>query len=96
MFRRIASVLIVALMVAVLVLFEMGKIAAGDAFFIAAAIVVVFTGQQLIAREDMGYAEAARSIFMQPQTFRSRSLFAAYFACLGLSALITMQVMFGA
>lgn len=96
MLNRIASVLTVALMASVLVLFELGKIASGDAFFIAAAIVVVFTGQQLIAREQMGFAEAAASIFTRPKTFRSRSLFAAYFACLGLGALMTAQVFLGA
>jgi hypothetical protein len=96
MLNRIASVLTVGVMASVLVLFETGKIAAGDAFFIAAAIVVVFTGQQLIAREQMGLAEAASSIFTKPTTFRSRSLFAAYFVCLGLGALVTAQVLLGA
>ena len=79
-------------MAAILVLFELGSIARGDAFFIASAIVVVFTGQQLIAREHMGFAEAAASIFTRPKSFRSRSSLAAYFACLGLAALMTAQV----
>lgn len=96
MFNKIVNLSIVALMVAVLVLFELGMIAAGDAFFIAAAVVVVFTGQQLIAREHMSFGEAASSIFTRPQTFRSRSSFAAYFACLGLGALVTAQVLLGA
>ena len=91
MLNRIASVLIVGLMVAVLVLFEMGRIAPGDAFFIAAAIVIVFTGQQLIQREHMGLAEATSSIFTRPASWRSRSSFAAYFACLALGALVTLQ-----
>jgi hypothetical protein len=95
MLSKIANVFIVALMAAVLVLFELGVIAAGDAFFIAAAIVVVFTGQQLIAREHMSFGEAASSIFLKPQTFRSRSAFAAYFTCLALGALVTAQVLFG-
>jgi hypothetical protein len=96
MISKIVSILTVGLMASVLVLFELGKIAGGDAFFIAAAIVVVFTGQQLIAREQMGFAQAAASIFTKPRTFRSRSLFAAYFACLGLGALVTAQVLLGA
>lgn len=96
MISKIVSILTVGLMASVLVFFELGAIAAGDAFFIAAAIVVVFTGQQLIAREQMGFAQAATAIFTKPQTFRSRSLFAAYFACLGLGALVTAQVLLGA
>jgi hypothetical protein len=90
--NRIFNVLVVAAMVGVLVLFELGSIARGDAFFIVSAMVVVFTGQQLIAREHMGFAEAARSIFTRPASFRSRTSLAAYFACLGLAALVTAQV----
>jgi len=96
MLGKIVSLLTVALMASVLVLFQLGQIAAGDAFFIATAIVVVFTGQQLIAREKMGFAEAAASIFTRPQTFRSRSSFTAYFLCLGLGAVVTAQVLLGA
>jgi hypothetical protein len=51
MFNRIVNGLVVVLMGAVLVLFEFGRIEPGDAFFIASAIVVVFTGQQLIQRK---------------------------------------------
>ena len=91
MLNRILNVLIVAAMASVLALFEVGMIARGDAFFIAAAIVVVFTGQQLIARENMGFAQAATSMF-QPATYRSRSSFAAYFACLALGGLLAAHV----
>lgn len=93
MLNRIINGLVVATMAGVLVLFELGMIAPGDAFFIAAAIIVVFTGQQLIARENMGFAQAAASMFTQPQTWRSRSSFAAYFVCLGLGALVTAQAL---
>ena len=91
MLNRISNVLTVGLMAAVLVLFELGRIAPGDAFFIATAIVIVFTGQQLIQREHMGLSEAAMSIFTRPASWRSRSSFAAYFACLALGALVTLQ-----
>jgi len=59
MLNRIASALILAAMAVVFALFQLKMIAPGDAFFIAVAIVVVFTGQQLIAREHMGLAHAA-------------------------------------
>lgn len=91
MFNRIINVLVVALMGAVLVLFELGRVAPGDAFFLAAAIVVVFTGQQLIQREQMGLAQAATTMFTEPKSWRSRSSFAAYYACLALGALVTVQ-----
>jgi hypothetical protein len=91
MFNRIVNGLVVVLMGAVLVLFELGRIAPGDAFFIAAAIVVVFTGQQLIQREQMGLAQAATTMFTQPKSWRSRTAFAAYFACLALGTLVAVQ-----
>lgn len=92
MFSRILSLTVVALMGVVLALYEMGSIAPGDALFIAAAIVFVFTGQQLIARETMGIGQAATSMFTSPTSFRSRTAFASYFACLALGALVTAQV----
>jgi hypothetical protein len=91
MFNRIMSGLVVALMGAVLVLFQFGRMAPGDAFFIAAAIVVVFTGLQLIQREQMGLARAATTMFTEPKSWRSRTSFAAYYACLALGALVTVQ-----
>jgi len=91
MFNRIVNGLVVVLMGAVVVLFELGRIAPGDAFFIAAAIVVVFTGQQLIQREQMGLAQAATTMFTQPKSWRSRTSFAAYFACLALGTLVAAQ-----
>ena len=90
MLNRIASALILAAMAVVFALFQLKMIAPGDAFFIAVAIVVVFTGQQLIAREHMGLAEAAGSI-LTPRSWRSRLSFAAYFVCLALGAVVTAQ-----
>ena len=96
MLNRIMNGLVVVLMGAVLVLFELGQVQPGDAFFIAAAIVAVFTGQQLLQREDMGLAHAATTMFTQPKSWRSRSSFAAYFACLALGALVTVQAVLAA
>lgn len=92
MFDRIVSLVPVALMGLVLFLFEAGQMAPRDAFFIACAIVIVFTGQQFIAREDMGFVEAAKAI-AAPDTYRSRTAFAAYVACVALGLLVTAQVM---
>lgn len=91
MFNRIMNGLVVALMGAVLVLFQLGRMAPGDAFFIAAAVVVVFTGLQLMQREQMGLGQAAAAMFTEPKSWRSRTSFAAYYACLALGALVTVQ-----
>ena len=92
MFDRISSILTVVLMGTVLVMFELGQIAPRDAFFIATSIVIVFTGQQFISRENMGFLEAAKSIVVRPQSYRSRTSYAAYVACLVLGLLVTAQV----
>jgi hypothetical protein len=78
--------------VAVAAGFQAGMIAPGDAFFLAVAIILVFTGQQIIAREDMGLYAATHSILAQPQSYRSRFGYIAYVACLAVGALITVQV----
>ena len=93
MLDRIASVLTVALMVAVLFLFEAGRIAPRDAFFIATSVVIVFTGQLIIAREQMGLLEAIMSIVARPNSYGSRTTLASYVACLVLGVLVTAQVL---
>lgn len=92
MFERIISVLTVVFMGVVLALFETGQIAPRDAFFVASAIVIVFTGAQFIARENMGLVEAAKSIVSRPQSYRTRTGFAAYVTCLALGLVVTAQV----
>lgn len=93
MFDRISSILTVILMGVVLVMFEMGQISPRDAFFVAASVVIIFTGQQFISRENMGFIEAAKSIVARPQSYQSRTSYAAYVACLVLGLLVTAQVM---
>ena len=92
MFDRITNLLTVAPMVAVLVLFELGQISPRDAFFVASAIVIVFTGQQFIAREEMGLFEAAKSILARPQSYRSRTSLAAYLTCIAVGLFVAAQV----
>ena len=72
--------------------FQVGMIAPGDAFFAAIAIVLVFTGQQIIAREHMGLYAAAHSLFTRPDSYRSRIGYLSYVACLMVGVLITVQV----
>ena len=39
----------------------------------------------------MGLAQAATTMFTEPKSWRSRSSFAAYFACLALGLFVTVQ-----
>jgi hypothetical protein len=92
MLSTLWNLLLVVAAVAVAAGFQVGMIAPGDAFFLAAAIILVFTGQQIIAREHMGLYAAAYSLVTRPESYRSRVGFASYVACLAVGALITVQV----
>jgi hypothetical protein len=72
--------------------FQVGALAPGDAFFAAVAIVLIFTGQQIIAREHMGLFAAAHSLFARPDSYRSRVGYLSYVACFAVGALIAVQV----
>jgi hypothetical protein len=92
MLATIWNLLLAVAAAVVAVGFQAGMIAPGDAFFLAVAIVLVFTGQQIIAREEMGLYAAAHSLVARPDTYRSRFGYASYVACLAVGALITVQV----
>ena len=92
MLSTIWNLLLVAAAATVAAGFQVGMIAPGDAFFLAIAIVLVFTGQQIIAREHMGLYAAAGSLFTRPDSYRSRVGYVSYVACLAVGALITLQV----
>ena len=92
MLSTLWNLLLVAAAVVVAVGFQVGLIAPGDAFFLASAIVLVFTGQQIIAREHMGLYAAAHSLIARPESYRSRVGYLAYVGCLAVGALITVQV----
>ena len=92
MLSTLWNLLLAAAAIAVAAGFQLGMIAPGDAFFLAAAIVLVFTGQQIIAREHMDLYAAAHSLVTRPDSYRSRVGYAAYVACLAVGVLITVQV----
>ncbi len=92
MLSALWNLILVVGAVAVAAVFQLGLIAPGDAFFLAVAIVLVFTGQQLIAREDMGLAAAAHSLVTRPESYRSRLGYLSYVACLALGVLVAVQV----
>jgi hypothetical protein len=92
MLSTLWNLMLAAAAVTVAAGFQVGLIAPGDAFFLAVAIVIVFTAQQLIAREDMGLYAATRSLMTRPDSYRSRVGYLAYVACLAIGVLITVQV----
>jgi hypothetical protein len=92
MLSALWNLILVVGAITVAAVFQFGLIAPGDAFFLAVAIVLVFTGQQLIAREGMGIAAATHSLVTQPESYRSRLGYVSYVACLALGVLVAVQV----
>ena len=92
MLSTLWNLLLVTAAIVVAAAFQVGALAPGDAFFAAIAIVLVFTGQQIIAREHMTFFAATHSLFTRPDSYRSRVGYLSYFACLAVGALIAVQV----
>ena len=92
MLATIWNLLLACAAVVVAAGFQVGMIAPGDAFFLAVAIILVFTGQQIIAREHMGLYAATHSLVARPETYNSRLGYLAYVACLAVGLLVTIQV----
>ena len=59
----IGNILAAIAMVATVVLFEFGFMAPGDAFFVVGFVVLLFTANQLIARENQQLRDAIVSMF---------------------------------
>ncbi|MGK2739359.1 hypothetical protein ACSHT0_00535 [Tepidicaulis sp. LMO-SS28] len=74
-FWNIAAVAAIALTAAG---FEFGFIAARDAFFIAFAVLAVYTGGQLVARENQPLGEAVSSMFTRPRSHGARFNYLAF------------------
>jgi hypothetical protein len=92
MLSTLWNLLLVTAAICVAVAFQVGALAPGDAFFAAIAIVLVFTGQQLMAREHMGLFAAMFSLFTRPDSYRGRVGYLSYVACLAIGVLIAVQV----
>jgi hypothetical protein len=52
--------------------FETGALATGDAFFLALAGVVLYTGSQLMHRNGQALSRALRAIFSEPESYPTR------------------------
>ena len=92
MLSTLWNLFLVTAAICVAAAFQVGALAPGDAFFAAIAIVLIFTGQQIIAREHMGLFAAAHSLLTRPDSYQSRVGYLSYVACLAVGALIALQV----
>jgi hypothetical protein len=75
------------------VLFEVGFVAPRDAFFIAFTVLAIYTGNQLLARENQPLGEAFASIFMKPGSHSSSIGYVSALVVGGLSTLVVAQVL---
>lgn len=68
--------------------FELGVIAAANAFFAGILLVAMFTGYQLLEREGMPFLSAVRDIATRPDTYPRSTAYGAYVVSLALGFLV--------
>ncbi len=75
------------------VAFEVGYVAPRDAFFIAFTVLAIYTGNQLLARENQPLGQALASIFTKPASHGSSASYLSGLVVAGLSTLVVAQVL---
>eukprot|EP00435_Cladocopium_sp_Y103_P079074 s1_g2813.t1 len=70
-----------------------GYVAPRDAFFIAFAVLAIYTGNQLLARENQPLGQALASIFTKPASHGSSISYVSGLVVAGLSTLVVAQVL---
>lgn len=78
----------VASVVAAAVGFEAGYMAPRDAFFIAFTVLTLYTGGQLLARENQPLGEALASIFIKPGSHSSSVSYLSGLVVAGLGTVV--------
>lgn len=88
-----ASINVAAFALAVLaaILFEVGVLRAGDAFFVVAVLGVSLTGYHLMRREGQPLIEVAQEILTRPGAHAGRRAYGAYLGALALALFIATQ-----
>lgn len=89
-FWNMAAVIAILITVAS---FEFGLLSAGNAFFIAAAVLAAFTAYQLIAREHLPLRQALLSAFTNPESHGARGNYVAFVMSAALGTLLMAQTL---
>ncbi|MEQ8745460.1 hypothetical protein [Pyruvatibacter sp.] len=87
------NILAVVAIAASAILYEVGVLAPGDAFFAVAVVLLVFTANQLIARENQPLRDAVVNMFTNPRSYSGRGAFAAYVGTSAVGAIVIFQTM---
>ena len=75
--------------------YEFGGLRADLAFFYAAAVMTVYAGYQLSARDGMTFREALAEIWTQPESYPRRTAYWAYIGCSAVLGFIVLQSVVG-
>lgn len=78
---------------AVLILYESGVLAVHNAFFIAAAVLVGYTGYQLAQREGMRLGDAVQSVVGKPESYPRQTAYWAYVISAGIGLFVVGQTL---
>jgi len=89
----IGNVVAAAAMVVTALMYELGVLAPGDAFFAVAAVLLMFTATQLIARENQPLRDAVVSMFTNPASYGGRGAFAAYVGSTVIGMIVIVQTL---
>ena len=87
------NIVAVSTVVLATVAYEVGFVAPRDAFFIAFTVLAIYTGNQLLARENQPLGEALTSIFTKPASHSSSLSYVSAIVVGGLSTLVVAQVL---
>lgn len=92
--QRLLNILAIATSVVVFGLFQMALISEANAFFIVAAVAIIYTGRQLAQRDGEPLGEAVLSMIAKPSSYPRRAAYFAYIGSVGIGALVMTQAVF--
>lgn len=75
------------------VLFQIGVMAPGNAFFAVVLVLLLYTANQLNARENQPLREAVVNMFTNPASYARRSAFAAYVGTTAVGSIIILETL---
>ncbi len=89
----IGHILAVSAITVSAVLFELGMLAPGDAFFAIGITLLIYTGYQLAARENQPLRVAVVNMFTNPSSYSQRGAFAAFIGTAVVGTTVILQTL---
>ena len=91
--QRILNALAIGTSLIVFILFETGVMSEANAFFMVAAVAILYTGRQLTQRDGEPLGEALMQMIAKPSAYPRKAAYAAYIGVVGIGALVMTQAL---